>query len=133
MLLYCILIHSYYYNSLYNTHGLLCYSYYSSDFVNINWGNTIISTRWNRVWNNTLFSNLSLTFSNYHFASIDVSNLNDFDLSSDELINRDITYQQFNSNIEDQAAKIDFEFSGWHHGKSETPTNCVGKEDRRRT
>jgi outer membrane receptor for ferrienterochelin and colicin len=76
----------------------------------LNWGNTIAALRWNRTWNSKLFSNLALTYSNYRFSSIDLSNLNDFELDSGTLLNRDISYQQYQSTIEDRAAKIDFEF-----------------------
>lgn len=76
----------------------------------LNWGNTIGAFRWNREWNEKVFSNLSLTFSNYQFTSQDLFNLNDFELPSNAAISREVAFQQFQSTIEDWGAKIDFDF-----------------------
>lgn len=35
----------------------------------MNWGNTIVSGRWNYIFNNKLFSNTTVAFNNYKFDS----------------------------------------------------------------
>lgn len=83
-----------------------------SDTLNqtLSWGNRIGALRWNRVWGDRLFSNLSLTYSNYKFTSQDFYNLNDFELNAGQLLTRDLAYQRFQSTIEDLGAKIDFDY-----------------------
>lgn len=75
--------------------------------LNINWGNTILSSRWNRVWNNKLFSNLTLTYSEFLFRFLT--------LSSQEVrgIERELSrFEQFDfsSRIQDIALKMDFDY-----------------------
>ena len=78
-----------------------------SDFVNINWGNTIISTRWNRVWNNKLFSNMTATFSEFGFQLFTVG-ATEFEKMEGSLF--DVDQYIFDSNIQDIALKIDFDY-----------------------
>ncbi len=77
------------------------------DFLSINWGNTILSSRWNRMWNNKLFSNLTLTYSEFVFRFLN-STSRDFDFNERELSR----FEQFDfsSRIQDVALKMDFDF-----------------------
>jgi len=75
--------------------------------LNINWGNTILSSRWNRVWNNKLFSNLTLTYSEFAFRFLTTS--------SEEFENEEREFSQFeqfdfSSSIQDVALKMDFDY-----------------------
>lgn len=87
-----------------------------SDFININWGNTILSTRWNRVWNNKLFSNLTATFSEFNFQLF-TSAATEFERFEGTTSN--VSQYLFDSNIQDIALKIDFDYvsSPKHHLK----------------
>ena len=78
-----------------------------SDFLNINWGNTIVSTRWNRVWNNKLFSNMTATFSEFNFQL--------YTIAATEFVDSNRSYFElteyiFDSNIQDFALKMDFDY-----------------------
>ncbi len=86
------------------------------DYLNANWGNTILSSRWNRVWNNKLFSNLTLTYSEFGFQFLTTSSL------EKEEYEREYTeIEQFNfsSNIQDIALSMDFDYfkNNKHHLK----------------
>lgn len=85
-----------------------------SDYLNINWGNTILSARWNRVWNNKLFSNLTATFSEFGFQLF-TTGLTEFESVDSLNVNQYI----FDSNIQDIALKIDFDYipNTKHHFK----------------
>lgn len=78
----------------------------------LNWGNTALSLRWNHIYNNTLFSNTSLIYSNYDYkVKIDMGN-NNIDISS--------SIKDFNLRNEWQLyinnqSKLNFGFNTIHH------------------
>ncbi|MEM1120459.1 MAG: TonB-dependent receptor [Bacteroidota bacterium] len=78
-----------------------------SDFININWGNTILSTRWNRVWSDKVFSNLTATYSKFRFNLFGAS---EFEIGDEEGFLSQVEQYEFNSSIEDIALKVDFDF-----------------------
>ena len=69
----------------------------------INWGNLISALRWNYQINNKLFSNTTLTYSNY---DIDISSA--FEEKDDDITTTFST--KYISGIEDFAAKVDFDY-----------------------
>ncbi len=75
--------------------------------VGLNWGNLTSAMRWNRMWNNKLFSNTTLTYSRYNFntgfafESIDVQ-------ADSTIINS--AALKYISGIKDFGGKIDFEY-----------------------
>ncbi|MCK5077661.1 MAG: TonB-dependent receptor, partial [Calditrichia bacterium] len=71
----------------------------SNEKFNWGWGNTASTLRWNRIFNNKIFSNLMIIYTNYRF---NLKNENDYKNS----------YSSFNqySGIRDWGGKIDFEF-----------------------
>jgi hypothetical protein len=84
---------------------------YGSQF-GINWGNTTATLRWNHIFNNKLFSNTSLIYSNYDYKVVInqtsnnlviLSKIKDFSLKSD------LQYYQGNKN------KINFGVNLIHH------------------
>ncbi|MBN2166048.1 MAG: TonB-dependent receptor plug domain-containing protein [Marinilabiliaceae bacterium] len=83
-----------------------------SDKINAGWGNIIVSTRWNYVYNTKLFSNTTLSFTNFNFFTSQ-----DRDYYVDDTWNT-IT-QSYNSGIKDLMAKIDFDYfpKNSHHIK----------------
>lgn len=71
--------------------------------VRIRWGNIAGAYRWNHVYNQKLFSNLSLSYSRFRF----VTRASDIQDTGDS----EYRYQgQFRSSISDLGAKIDFNF-----------------------
>jgi len=65
----------------------------------INWGNATTTVRWNHLYNNKLFSNLSLIFSDYKFMIFSEDNYNDENY-----------YLKYTSNIRDYGLKYDWIF-----------------------
>ena len=73
----------------------------------LDWGNLTSALRWNHLWNNKLFSNASLTYSQYNFDT--TAEEEDIFISNGrrELSSFSLNY---NSGINDIAGKIDFDF-----------------------
>lgn len=65
----------------------------------IRWGNLMASLRWNHLYNNKLFSNVTVAYTKYRFLTE-----HEYD-GRDEYFN-----QKFNSGINDWSAKVDFEY-----------------------
>ena len=76
-------------------------------FLDINWGNTILSSRWNRVWNNKLFSNLTFTYSEFGFQFFNNSTLIFEEAGRDKT---NLEQFDFSTNIQDVAIKMDFDY-----------------------
>ncbi|RRB04174.1 TonB-dependent receptor [Larkinella rosea] len=69
--------------------------------INLDWGNTTATLRWNHLFSQRLFSNLSLIFSNYKFQ-----------ISSDETdaVSSDFFSLRYSSGIRDFSLKYDVDF-----------------------
>lgn len=67
-----------------------------SDTFGFNWGNATVTLRWNHLFNNKLFSNTSLIYSNYNYVLQNFMEENNFEI---------------NSSIKDFNLKQDFEYS----------------------
>lgn len=83
----------------------------------MNWGNTIISARWNYIFNNRLFSNTTVSYNNYLFNVSAYSN-NQYSLTNNTtFINR--YSSDYRSGINDWNYQIDFDYnpSPMHHIK----------------
>ena len=80
----------------------------------LDWGNTIGALRWNHLYSDQLFSNTTLTFSNYQYNSFN-------ELIDDTIFDLDTFYyhyaNQFRSAIRDIRLKLDFDYypSHRHH------------------
>jgi hypothetical protein len=72
------------------------------------WGNTILALRWNRLWSSKLFSNTTLTFSEFAYESKTQSSHDIFQNSNPLL--QQFSLSQYNSNIQDRTLKIDFDY-----------------------
>ena len=86
------------------------YEEYASDYQNtqsFGWGNTIAAFRWNHVFGDRLFSNVTLTNSRFSYQSFNA--YNESILEYGETIEEDY-YTRFYSDIEDVRLKIDFDF-----------------------
>ncbi|GAB3323858.1 TonB-dependent receptor [Larkinella ripae] len=69
--------------------------------INLDWGNTTATLRWNHLFSQRLFSNLSLIFSNYKFQ-----------IASDETdaVSSDFFSLRYSSGIRDWSLKYDVDF-----------------------
>lgn len=74
----------------------------------IKYGNTIGSLRWNKMWTKNLFSNTTLTFSDYRFEDEYIER-DSLELAG-QTITKDLTVLKNHSGIQDIAAKIDFDY-----------------------
>nr|MDA3823475.1 TonB-dependent receptor [Bacteroidales bacterium] len=73
---------------------------------NLSWGNITSALRWNHQYSNKLFSNASLTYSNYNYQ---VRNYSESIVESADSVTTEINSLNFLSGIEDFAGKIDFD------------------------
>lgn len=71
--------------------------------IGLNWGNTTGALRWNREWNNRLFSNTTLTYSLY-----ELNNLFSFEQTTTQ-DTAEVGFR-YTSGIRDATAKVDFDF-----------------------
>ncbi len=76
---------------------------FSQTEVGLGWGNLTSALRWNHLWSNKLFSNLTATYSRYNF---DTSASDKYEFREDKE-NFSLNYL---SGIDDVALKIDFDY-----------------------
>ncbi len=78
--------------------------------VEINWGNSISSLRWNHVFGPKLFANTTLTYSRYQFSNEQLLTISPEEEEEEE--DREFfIYDRSRSNIRDQALRIDFSYA----------------------
>ena len=78
--------------------------------VELDWGNTISSLRWNHVFSPKLFANTTLTFSRYQFSNLQL--LTSSPEEEEEEEGREVFfYDRALSNIQDQALRFDFDYA----------------------
>ncbi len=73
----------------------------------LQWGNVTSTLRWNHLFSNTLFSNTTLTFSDYEF---DITGSEDETLTGPSISERNSFLLRYFSGIRDYGARIDFDF-----------------------
>ncbi len=73
----------------------------------LGWGNITSALRWNHQYSPKLFSNTSITYSNYDFS---VKNSMESYIERDGVTTNELNSLSFLSGIEDYAAKIDFDY-----------------------
>lgn len=78
------------------------------DGTKMNWGNTLVSARWNYIFNNQLFSNTTVAYNNYQLG-INGYTTNRSSSASQELINK--YSADYRSGIRDWSYKIDFDYN----------------------
>jgi len=72
------------------------------------WGNTIGTFRWNRTITDKLFMNLSATYSKFNYQSQEDREAVIRDVG--EIVEKQTSFRQYNSNIEDRTVKVDFDY-----------------------
>ena len=85
-------------------------NYYSQGegYAGLHWGNATIALRWNHLYNNRLFSNLTLTFSDYTFVTQYEEKENT--TTGDEEEHQEVSFEYY-SRIRDYALNYDFEYN----------------------
>ena len=81
--------------------------YTSETKSNLGWGNITSALRWNHQFSSKLFSNTTLTYSNYNY---EVRNYNSSIEQSGTEVTEEVNSLNFLSGIEDFAGKIDFDY-----------------------
>lgn len=83
----------------------------------LNWGNTILSTRWNYVFNNQLFSNTTIAYNRYQMSLN--SEMNELRRNQSTLQHNYKYGTDYRSGIRDYSARMDFDYtpSPTHHIK----------------
>ncbi|MFT4664595.1 MAG: outer membrane receptor for ferrienterochelin and colicin [Polaribacter sp.] len=82
------------------------FTFKASEEKVLTWGNETAAIRWNRIWGPKLFSNTTLTFSDYNYQN---TNFNEF-VSLGNVIPGQVFFSDQRASITDQAAKIDFNY-----------------------
>lgn len=81
----------------------------SSDGNKMNWGNTIVSARWNYIFNNRLFSNTTVSYNNYLF------NIDSYTDSQSSINQGTTLFNRYSANyrsgISDWNYQIDFDYN----------------------
>ena len=87
------------------------------DGSKMNWGNTIISARWNYIFNNRLFSNTTISYNNYLFDINSYTN-NQYSTNTGTTITNRYS-ADYRSGINDWSYQIDFDYTPTpvHHVK----------------
>lgn len=76
--------------------------------TDLGWGNSTHALRWNHLWSNRLFSNLTATYSQYNFGTgIESAQINRFEGMGEEGEEFGLSYT---SGINDIALKLDFDY-----------------------
>ncbi len=80
------------------------------DKMSIDWGNTVVSTRWNYIFNNKLFSNTTVAYNSYLMsARSEAYNKTNYEGSEQEKVSN---YEaNFRSGINDWSYAIDFDYT----------------------
>ncbi len=68
------------------------------------WGNITTALRWNYIFNNKLFANATLTYSDYRF------NVSDHSKSYENGLKTEDVFYEYKSGIEDWSAKLEFDW-----------------------
>ncbi|MFK7932704.1 MAG: carboxypeptidase-like regulatory domain-containing protein [Saprospiraceae bacterium] len=82
--------------------------FFDDDYYQINWGNRIASLRWNHLLNDKLFSNTTLTASQFNYSSLREQNTEIFAFDEDFLAQR--TGEYYSSEIVDYSLRTDFDY-----------------------
>lgn len=101
-----------------------------NDFLSYKWGNTIFSLRWNHLWNNQFFSNMTFTYSQFNFTNdygieefftLDETKEGEEELPNleEDFLLSEVSLFHFSSKINDGGFKIDFNYlpTSQHHFK----------------
>lgn len=79
------------------------------DGSNMGWGNTIVSARWNYIFNNRLFSNTTVSYNNYLF-DVNAYTNNQYSTSAGAIILNRYS-SNYHSGITDWSYQIDFDYN----------------------
>ena len=75
----------------------------------MDWGNTIISARWNFIFNNKLFSNTTVAFNKYRFYADTYTYSQHTDITTHQATTNKYS-ADYRSGIQDWSYKMDFDY-----------------------
>ncbi|GBU07291.1 TonB-dependent receptor [Bacteroidales bacterium] len=75
---------------------------------NIKWGNITSAFRWNHIYNNKLFGNTTITYSQFNFNT-GVDDKEEYMNGNGDIV-KDYSKIKYNSGIKDWTAKVDFDY-----------------------
>jgi len=81
--------------------------FFEEQIQELEWGNEIVSFRWNHLFGDQLFSNTTLTYSKYNYNSF---NTYDDYIEIDGEVDALYSFSSFKSTIKDVGLKVDFEY-----------------------
>ncbi|GLR15556.1 TonB-dependent receptor [Portibacter lacus] len=76
---------------------------------NLGWGNITTAARWNHLWTNKLFSNVTATYSRYNFNTLIGSRSEDFN-DAGEVVDGENLSANYDSGIDDLSLRVDFDY-----------------------
>ncbi|HJD77014.1 MAG TPA: TonB-dependent receptor [Bacteroides reticulotermitis] len=79
-----------------------------TDGSGMDWGNTIVSARWNYIFNNRLFSNTTVAYNNYLFTT-NAYTYNQTSNANESMVNR--YSANYHSGIRDWSYQLDFDYN----------------------
>lgn len=85
----------------------------------VDWGNQILSLRWNHEYSDKIFGNTTLSYSSYKYGSEDLVDLLTVTPNAIPIdtLNRDVLLQVYSSEIEDFSFKLDFDYAAFDRHK----------------
>lgn len=76
---------------------------------NLGWGNITTAARWNHLWTNKLFSNVTATYSRYNFNTLIGTGNEEFNTAG-ELTDGENLSANYDSGIDDISMRVDFDY-----------------------
>lgn len=84
------------------------YQFHSFNRSSMSWGNTTAALRWNHLFNNKLFLNLTATYTKYHFNTFNEDLRESF---TNQILTQRQRYKlEYNSGIKDIGLRADFDY-----------------------
>ena len=85
--------------------------YMSERHTLLNWGNNIFTFRWNHLWTNKLFSNLTLNHSRYFFDIYLNNSQHIYNENKDVLLSSNTQSLYYNSNAQEWTLNLNFDYA----------------------
>lgn len=76
---------------------------------NLGWGNITTAARWNHLWTNKLFSNVTATYSRYNFNTLIGNSTSELD-GAGEIFDGESFSANYDSGIDDVSLRVDFDY-----------------------
>ena len=78
--------------------------------LNAKWGNQILALRWNHLYDHKLFSNTTLTYSNYEFGINLLENIDSVNNITNEFLGGEYEFGEIKTKVREIGIKMDFDY-----------------------